>query len=191
MEPGIEMDDDALVAGFLRGEYPALDALYRRFAPNVFDYLRSLVGRHAGSRAEDLLHDVFLRAIRYRHTFRPAEPLLPWLLTIARNEAQRSQLRRPERAAGEGELEGAVSREPSPLGHLVADERLRLVEEAWSALPEISREILHLRYREGLSLAEVAQVLGVPRGTLAERTRKAMERLRSLMGDPEVNDARP
>jgi RNA polymerase sigma-70 factor (ECF subfamily) len=71
----------------------------------------------------------------------------------------------------------------SPSGRLLRDERRRRLLEALGALPERDRELLVLRYLEGLSTDEIAAELGTSRGAVMTRHTRALVRLRGLFGD--------
>jgi RNA polymerase sigma-70 factor (ECF subfamily) len=72
---------------------------------------------------------------------------------------------------------------PSPSGHLLRKELRRRVQDALSQLSERDREVLVLRYLEGLSTKETASVLGIREGTAKVRHLRALERLRGLLGE--------
>jgi RNA polymerase sigma-70 factor (ECF subfamily) len=79
----------------------------------------------------------------------------------------------------------------SPSGRLVRDEQRRRVLETVSALPERDRELLVLRYLEGLSTAEIATVLGIKPGAVMTRHTRALARLRALFDDSPIEEDEP
>lgn len=145
-------------------------------APAVRRFLFGLCGDW--HRSEDLLQESLLKAWQNRDRFDGRAGLKTWVFTIARNhwltnlrqQARRSreepvsesyemgQDSRPEAAASRGELAEAVAR-------------------ALARLPSEQREVLALREHGGLTVAEVAAVLGVPVGTAKSRARYALVRL--------------
>jgi len=171
---------------------PHLDAAYnlaRWLAGNTTD-------------AEDVVQDAYLRAYRYFDTFHGGN-FRVWLLTIVRNafvtwvKENRSgrMLFLPDTPAAD------LPDEPSSLwGGSVQDPEAMLLERADSqtlnrlmeALPAEYREVLLLREVEDLSYKEIAQVIGVPVGTVMSRLSRARLSLRRLWhrhGGTEAHDA--
>jgi RNA polymerase sigma-70 factor (ECF subfamily) len=80
--PG-EDDLPGLIVRYQRGESEAVEQLVRRLSPLLWRYFASSHG--SPSDTEDLLQDCWVRIHRSRHTYRPVEPLLPWIFAIARH----------------------------------------------------------------------------------------------------------
>jgi RNA polymerase sigma-70 factor, ECF subfamily len=157
--------------GFAEEALPWLDAVYR-FG------LRLTAGNT--TEAEDLAQETYLRAYRHWHTFRPGTSARSWLFTIARN----TYLRRIERAARRPETaESDVGYDIGAIGStnafgndatppdktffdsFIDEEVIRAVE----SLPRDFREVVVLSDVEGLSYAEIADVTGLPLGTVKSR----------------------
>src|SRR5258708_18989623 len=128
--------------------------------------------------AEDLVQEAFIRALAVRGQLRGASRALPWLLSIIRSrhleKARRAQ-RRLELVDEEGELADP------PVGNL-EEELLRgvlsdEVARALTALPEEQRTCVWLCDVEGLSYADIAEVVGCPVGTVRSRIARARARL--------------
>ena len=164
---------------FRRLVLPHLDAAY-----NFARYLR-----RDGAAAEDIVHDAFLRAWRAFPGFRGENPKA-WLFAIIRNlvfssahaEKTRAELFAPEPAG-----EPAAADEPDPEALAIRNAEVQTVRRAIEALPEPFRETLVLRDLEELSYREVADVTGVPIGTVMSRLSRARQMLATaLMGQEEV-----
>ena len=152
-----------------------LETLYREYAPALLGYLRRTYSDVRS--AEDLLQDTFLQALAHTDRLERAASPRAWLFAVARNLAI-SALRRRRRA------------EPLPNGlpapqHDGDDARLERMRRAIDRLPEIHREVLGLRLAEDLSYAEIAEVLGIPIGTVRSRLHNALSRLREALADGE------
>jgi RNA polymerase sigma-70 factor (ECF subfamily) len=166
-------EDDARSVAFRRYVEPEVAVLYRVAV--------SLTRHHAD--AEDLVQDTLLKAYRAADRFDGAYPRA-WLLTILRN-THRNRLRtRLPALLREGEngdlLEGAVRSAED----LVVDAQFEaVVVEALQALPTIHRVIVQLVDVDGLSYAEAADALGVPRGTVMSRLHRARARIRTRLAD--------
>jgi RNA polymerase sigma-70 factor (ECF subfamily) len=168
--------DHELVARARGGDVAAYEALVRRHQGVATRVARTI----AGSDADDVAQEAFVRAYNALGSFRDGAPFRPWLLRIVVNLARnavRSQTRR----------ERLATRVPaaSPVGGVddavaLADDRRRL-HDALRRLPERDRTVLACRYLEGLSEAETGAVLGCRVGTVKSRTSRALDRLRAVI----------
>ncbi|MBO0809216.1 MAG: RNA polymerase sigma factor [Actinobacteria bacterium] len=128
--------------------------------------------------AEDVAQETFIMAWRRRDTYRGIAPLRHWLLRIAHNVAVstlrslREEARDPATLPG-GHAEGVES----------TVENRMAVEEALSLLDPLSRSIVVLREMEGLSYAEIGQILGVALPTVKTRLFRARATLREIAGE--------
>jgi len=133
--------------------------------------------------AEDAVQDALVKAWRALGRFRAGEPLRPWLLRIAANEARnrrRSAGRRDRLALRAAESSGEAAPSPEEAALARAD-RERLLA-ALDELPEQAREVLAYRFLLDLSEDETAAALDVARGTVKSRTARALDRLREAYG---------
>lgn len=147
-----------------------LQVMYDEHGPALLRYLRRLTG-HAAT-AEDLMQETFVQALRAPERLDAVVSPKAWLFTIARNLGLNSLRAR---------------RKTQPLVEAIAapetavDPRREDLLAAIAALPNDQRETLELRLREELSYAEIADVLGIPVGTVRSRLHIAVKRLRDAM----------
>ncbi len=168
--------EDDLIAAVAAGDEAAFAVLYDRFARPL--YALGLRWLQDVEDAEELVNDTLIRAWRLADRFDPARGRAgAWLFGIARHVATdrlRSRGRRPDPA-----VEGG----PGPIGHLDVDG----LAEAWEIaaalerLPAVQREVLLLAYRDDLSQSQIAEVLGVPLGTVKSRTYHALRGMAGLL----------
>jgi len=189
------LTDQQLAAAFKAGDIDALGALMERYKAAVYGYLLRLTSRPDA--ADDLFQEVFLKLVRKPGAYSEREKFKAWLFTVARNaamdyfrrESSRSALFSAESKAPYGDedaapgaLGTAVSREPGP--HEVL-ERKALGDKIGRALKQLSedqREIFCLRHYSELSFKEIAEMLGVPIGTVLARMSRAATLLRKELG---------
>jgi len=167
--------DEELMAAVACGDETALATLIDRYAASVHAYLF----RHSGNRedADDLLQETWVRVARSATGFDTARRFRSWIYGIATNLARDLFRRRMTR---ERALRDLATRPPAAPGADPVDRgRLR---ERIADLPENMRAVLLLRYYEGMSEAEMAEVLGIPRGTVKSRLHAALGRLRGGYG---------
>jgi RNA polymerase sigma-70 factor (ECF subfamily) len=135
--------------------------------------------------ADDLVQDCIERALRKHALYDPERPMRAWLYTILRNlhvSGRRSQLRQGASVGLDQVPSGADAVPPRQ------EDRLALadVEEAVQRLPLVQREVLLLVVLEEMSYRDVAEVLGVPIGTVMSRLSRARLFLRQQFdGDKE------
>lgn len=141
----------------------------------------------AGDRhdAEEAAQDGFVKAHRALARFREGAPFRPWLLQIVANEARNRRRSAGRRAGVELRAAAVVSGDaaPSPETTALALERRDALLGGLAALEERDREVLVHRFFLELGEEETAAVLGVRRGTVKSRTSRALERLRSIVGE--------
>jgi RNA polymerase sigma-70 factor (ECF subfamily) len=174
----------ALLARLQAHEEAALSELYDQVAPWVLGVAHRIVGDE--DEAEEVLSDVFVQVWTriHQHDSRRG-PLIPWVLSIARNRAldhlrrRRRWSRKAERlgreraAAGDDVIGGQDPGEASVPGWPVH----RAVHQALAELPEEQRRAVVLAHFEGLSHSEIAQRTGDPLGTVKTRLRLAHQKL--------------
>ncbi len=161
--------------------------------------IRRLCARMTGDpqRGEDLKQDTFMRLFEKRATYQPKAKFSTFLWRIALNlcydELRRQSRRReflvenPETGTEEGAVEVAETA-PGPDLQTASSEEGELVRRALLQLPEIYRSVLVLRHYEDLKLAEIAEVLEIPEGTVNSRMAGALSRLSRLL-QPRLNPA--
>jgi RNA polymerase sigma-70 factor, ECF subfamily len=143
--------------------------------------------------AEDVVQEACLRAFRYFGTFRGGNPRA-WLLSIVRTTAFRwLQRNRVQQLADEFNeeihSEGCESLSPETVMLQRAD--TQLLEQAMDRLPARLREVLALRELEGLSYKEIAEVVGMPMGTVMSTLFRARERFQHAASDLVRRQAQP
>jgi RNA polymerase sigma factor (sigma-70 family) len=166
-------EDEWLVVRCQLGERPAFDELIQRWHEPLWKYVRRLTGDDEAAR--DTTQDVWLRVLRGIGRLRDGSKLRPWLFGIARRAVMdrlREQYATP--LAGDVDVTAIAAADPP----IELEEELRTMQQELSRLPVIEREALTLFYLQELSLVEVAEVLGVPVGTVKSRLFRARHLLR-------------
>jgi RNA polymerase sigma-70 factor, ECF subfamily len=133
--------------------------------------------------AEDLVQETYLRALSARRKASPDENLRGWLFTILRNVwRNEKRRRRPEVLEDAPALVAALTApEQGPEESLATMETEGRVQAAIEELPEQFREVVMLRFVEGFSYRDVADVLGCPAGTVMSRLARARALLRKSL----------
>ena len=167
-----KFDDVELVARVNRGDEAAFAALYHRHK----DWVVGLAYRWTGDRevALDVLQETFLYFVKKFPAFRLTAKLQTFLYPAVRNLSFAA--RRKAGLYHSVEPDAPVMlEEPAPAPAGGEEEQIRA---ALAPLPETHREVLWLRYVDGLELAEIAAAMEIPLGTVKSRLHNALDTLR-------------
>ena len=159
----------AHVRGAQRGSASDLEALFRLHWPRAHR-AAYLVVRDAAA-AEDIAQESFLAAIRNLDRFDRRRPFGPWLHRIVVNRA--IDWSRARQLRGETELVDAPAADPEPLDDSLLD--------ALAALPPDHRAVIVLRHLLEYTPGEIAELLGLPRGTVNSRLRRGLDSLKETV----------
>lgn len=172
--------DHALVESLAARDLSALSALYDRYGRIAYTLAYRILGEPEA--AEDVVQDAFIAAWRGAGTFRRERgSARSWLLAIVHHRAV--DLLRRRTAFRPAPLE-AVSEAPADVD--TAEEAARSVErrsvrEALGALPEAQRRTIELAYFGGYTQTELAELMGVPLGTVKGRMRIGLQKMRRIL----------
>ena len=161
-----------LAVRLARGEEAAFAELYDACADRLHHYLTASLGSRDA--ASDVLQTAFLRAVKSRRRFRGVENPVAYLFQIARNEAMRwgKQRRGNDRPLAAVEI---IATNEDAFGQR---DDVEVVATALGRLTAEDRELVELKVFAGLTIREIADVTGMPQGTVATRFRRALESLR-------------
>ncbi len=173
-------DDVTLLEGVVRRDPAAVRRLLDEVAPIVHGYLYARVGGDEGA-AEDLLQETLLEAVRSASSFRGDAALSTWLCTIARRRLARHYERERRAEATRAGLRLAVAPDPELEG--AAMERRDEVVRALGRMPVNQRQVLVLKYLDGLSVEEIASEMGRSRVQVQSLLQRARDRLRQEIGE--------
>jgi RNA polymerase sigma factor (sigma-70 family) len=187
---GRPTEDAVLVERSRNGDQDAYAELVTRYQAIAARTAYVITGTAAD--AEDVAQDAFVKGYYALDRFRVGAPFRPWLLRIVANEAinrRKAAGRRPtvglsvveDRASGDTAL--------SPEASALARERRELVLDALRQMREEDRLVIAYRYFFDLSEIEMAEALGVARGTVKSRLSRAIARLRAVIEGGQLHDA--
>jgi len=164
-----------LVAAAREGDRGAFGALYQRYARMVHGIL---LGRVPAGEVEDLVQDVFVRAMRQVHTLRDVNCFGGWLATVARNRANDYHRRSVELVEFAEDARGQVGEKRRS----TAGDDGAAILEVIRGLPEAYRETLILRLVEGMTGLESAERTGLTAGSVRVNLHRGMQMLRERWG---------
>jgi RNA polymerase sigma-70 factor (ECF subfamily) len=191
LDPQEQTRDEALVEACLKGTPQAFDELVCRHKDRVYNLLVRYLGNEQD--ALDAAQEVFLRAYRGLHGFTGRARLSTWLYSIAANLAS-NRLRDGHRKGRDKgvSLEHLLESAPAAAGRAISAvtnprdlaqkrELDDLLQQELGCLPDHYRMPFILRVIEGMSYAEISEVLDCPEGTVKSRLSEARRRLREQL----------
>jgi RNA polymerase sigma-70 factor, ECF subfamily len=161
------------------GDQGAMAEFYRRHGRVVFAQILLVVGERA--LGEEILQDTMLAIWRGAGAFRGESTVRSWVIAIARRQARDRLRRRRLRVVDDACLAEQPSRDPGPEVVVLGRAEAAEVANAIRGLAPAHREVLGLAFGTGLSLPEVAGLLGVPLGTVKSRLTAARAALVRLL----------
>jgi|LakMenEpi03Aug12_release.lakeMendotaPanAssembly.Ray.scaffolds.fasta_scaffold01439_17 RNA polymerase sigma-70 factor (ECF subfamily) len=192
------LSDEALFIRFRdTGDRDLFGVLVKRYEREVFGYLKRYLGDQ--QLAEDAFQATFIAVFRKAEQFESGRTFRPWLYTIATNKAidaqrakKRSRLRSLDAdVSNSGNSSQSHGRQSSMLEQLVdttADvqgdsarsETRQEVRDALEELNDISKQVIHLVYFQGMKYSEAAETLDIPIGTVRSRLHMAIRKLQEV-----------
>ncbi len=175
--------DRALLVEIARGSQPAMEQFYRRYGARIYRF--ALARLNDPLAADDIVNDVMLKVWTDAGRFRADAQVSTWVLGIAYHRAM-DLLRVKYRQSGEPLDEQLQdSGEPELSTVLVAAEDAQRVQRALQRLSDVHRTVLHLAFFEDLGYDRIAEILGVPEGTVKSRVFHAKQVLKRHLSEPQ------
>ncbi len=181
-----QLTDERLLEAFLAGDEPAFRTLVTRYADDLLLFVARFVRNSAA--AEDIVQETFIQVHQSAGGFDPSRRFRPWLFTIAANKARdhlRGRTRKKEvpLSLGGGSSDGGeqisyldftADDGASPDAAMEADEQKQIVQAVISRMPDHLREVLVLGYYQRCPYKEIAEIVGIPLGTVKSRLHSAV-----------------
>ena len=187
-----KLSDQALLEMFQQGHREAVSQLLERHTRRVRDYVRMMVKDN--DVADDLTQEVLIKVVKVldEGCYTDKGRFLPWVMRIARNRvldyfrAQKQVKTVTEASAGYNILSGANFAEQSVEEDIISEQTASEVRSLIEMLPEEQREVVKMRYYEGLSFKEIAEHTGVSINTALGRMRYALINMRQMIREKKL-----
>ena len=183
----MEPETRAVARGLRRRDPELLDSLIAQYEYRLYRYLLYLTG--SPDTARDLFQETWLRVLARGHQYDGVTRFEAWLFSIARHLV--IDLRRRRQMASLDEMlepredgrawEPSVPDGVSPLAQFASHEQSQKLSTAIAQLLPVYREVLLLRFQEGLSLEEIADVVRAPLSTVKSRLYRGLSAARELL----------
>ncbi|MFK7844550.1 MAG: RNA polymerase sigma factor [Rhodothermales bacterium] len=186
----VQMSDEDLMEQFQQGTVEAFNILVDKYSERLTHYLYGFLGD--AKRCEDLLQETFLRVYRNRHSYQRIAKFSTWLYTIAGNLARSEYRKRKRRRMYSLQ---SVNRDNEEYELQLPDETFRpdnhaestiqdkYIQDALDEIPESFREVVVLRDVQQLAYEEIAEITGLPMGTVKSRINRGRSKLQILLKD--------
>ncbi len=183
-------DYSELIARCRVGDDLAWEALVRRLEGRVYaialHYLRDR------EEARDAAQDIFVRLYEKLHTVRDDKPFLAWLVRLARNSCidrlRRLRVRTPAHSVELNEAPEPATGSPTPEEVCLDTDRDRRLYRALGTMDEREREIIVLKDIQEMKLAEIAEMMSAPLGTIKSRWHRARVELAKAVRRLELSE---
>jgi RNA polymerase sigma-70 factor, ECF subfamily len=171
--------DHVLIASIATGDKHAMVLLFMRHNVRIHRFVARLTGN--ASLADDVVSDVFLDVWRGATDFRGRSSVSTWLLGIARHKAMTALRRQKEAALDQGVAAAIADDGDDPEAAAHQASRGAVIRRCLMRLPPALREVIDLIYYHEMSVTEVAEIVGIPPGTVKTRMFHARTRLHEML----------
>jgi RNA polymerase sigma-70 factor (ECF subfamily) len=180
LKPLRQQTDEQLMARAAAGNDTAFEELYRRYARRLKGFFFMQLGGDE-ELAADATHDAFLRAYEARSRYQEGRKVDTWLFTIAYNICKNHY----RSNAYEAQLLVSLDAEPVSSQQIEVELDAAMLDEALAQvlneLPAPLHQIFSLHYQEELTIPQIAEIVGVPEGTVKSRLHKTMNIIRKKL----------
>jgi RNA polymerase sigma-70 factor (ECF subfamily) len=181
--------DEGLIARIAAGDKLAMRALFARHHLRVYRFVLRFV--RDPQLAEDLISEVFLDVWRHAAKFEARSTAATWLLAIARFKAISSLRRRRDAQLDDATAATIEDPRDDPEATIRKQQQGAILRDCLARISPDHREIVHLVYYQGMAIGEVAEIVGIPKGTVKTRMLHARRQLSALLSAAGVDRSRP
>lgn len=179
-----ELSDLALLTQIAANNTVAMEVFYKRHASAVYAFSYRRMADAAS--ADEVTNDTLLQVWHSASSFAQLSSAKTWLFGIAKNKTldalrKRGRADAREQETSDEDQQAFADSAPGAYAKLLAKQQGHHLSGCFDQLPQEQRSCIHLSFVEGLTLAEIAQVMGIPAKTAATRIHHAKRKLRECM----------
>lgn len=160
------------------GEVDKLNLLYKRYSRRFFGFFYAMT--HDGATSEDLVQNVFMRILKYKHSYKVDGDFEVWAFQMARN-VHKDHYRKNKRYAFQEDM-NPYEKQLSDSNHrqveMEKSDELNYLKKALESLSEEKRELIELVRFQKVKYAKVAEMLGVTESAIKVRVHRILKELR-------------
>lgn len=166
-----DQSDEKLMQLVAKGDAKAFEVVYDRYSRPMLNYFHRMLWKDR-EKAEDFMQDIFTKIVHKPEQYNPERPFKTWLYSVAnnmcKNEYRKQEIRKP--TGYELNEDVAVSDNGIDMHRAIDNKNFdRALTAELEKLDEKKRETFVLRYRQELSIKEIAEVCGISEGTVKSR----------------------
>ena len=180
LKPLRQQTDEQLMERAKAGRDAAFEELYRRYAHRLKGFFFLQLGRDE-ELAADATHDVFLRLYEARCRYREGSSVSTWIYTIAYNICRNHYRSNAYESRFLEALDAEHIAEQHIEVELDAATLDQALEQVLSELPAPLHQLFSLHYQEELTIPQIAEIVGIPEGTVKSRLHKTMNIIRKKL----------
>ncbi|WP_425235812.1 RNA polymerase sigma factor [Ulvibacterium sp.] len=175
-----QLTDNALMLKVKSGDLDKLGLLYERHKKRLFGFFYNMNGNPSIS--EDLVQNVFIRMLRYRHTFTGEGSFAAWMFRTARNINYDHYRKHKKEANQTGltSLEYRLEDEQGLESKMEGKDKISQLNRAMQLLTPEKREVLILSKYKGMKFSEIGEILGCSEGAAKVKAHRALKDLRTI-----------
>ncbi len=187
--PAPVASDEVLIERIAAGDKLAMRALFARHHLRIYRFALRFVSDP--QLAEDLVSEVFLDVWRHAAKFEARSAAATWLLAIARLKALSSLRRRRQTQLDDATAAAIEDPRDDPEVAVCKQQQGDILRDCLARISPDHREIVDLVYYQGMAIGEVAEIVGIPEGTVKTRMLHARRQLSVLLRAAGVDRSRP
>ena len=172
------IEDHALMLKVKAGDVDKLNLLYHRYSRRFFGFFYGM--SKDGATSEDLVQNVFMRILKYKHTYKENGDFEVWAYQMARN-VHHDHYRKNKRYAFQEDMnpyEERLSETKNQEVEMERSDELNYLKKALASLSDEKRELIELVRFQKVKYAKVAEMLGVTEGAIKVRVHRILKELR-------------
>lgn len=172
------LEDHSLMLKVKEGEVEKLNLLYKRYSRRFFGFFYGMT--NDGATSEDLVQNVFMRILKYKHTYKENGDFEVWAFQMARN-VHHDHYRKNKRYAFQEDMnpyEERLSENKNQEFEMEKRDELNYLKKALANLSEEKRELIELVRFQKVKYAKVAKMLGVTESAIKVRVHRILKELR-------------
>ncbi len=192
IQKGTQPSDEILISRFQQGDNYAFDLLVKRYKEPLLNFVYRFLGEK--NEAEDIVQETFLRLFKNKHYYKEIAKFSTWIYTIASNLAKTELRKRKRRnlysisyymsTEKDYDIPDYETNPEIDVNSVITDQ---IIQKAINKLSPKFKQVIILRDIQGFSYEEIAEIVGIPLGTVKSRVNRArlklQEDLKDLMND--------
>ena len=174
-----ELTDNALMLKVKSGDLNTLGLLYERHKKRVFGFFYNM--NHNPSLSEDLVQNVFVRMLKYRHTYSGQGSFLAWMFSMARNVRYDHHKKYGYTHTDLSNVTYKLEESSTVEKEMDQKDTISLIKRAMMKLDDEKREILVLSKFKEMKFSEIGKVLGCSEGAAKVKAHRALKDLKHIV----------